>query len=280
MSAEKIALILGSGQIAIDAFHHLRDRNKDVYTILLENSNLSFHDLEISKEKSLMTRPEKLGKIFSYLKENNVTKLVMIGALKRPALLSLRPDFKTLKLLLKSLETFLRGGDDLLLRTLKNEAQNYGITVLGLHQLWPEIIASEHDTVNIKLYEPYRALSVKAWRAAKIHGQKDKGQSVCAFPNDGIHAETRQGTDHLIKTSADIDGIGGILVKTSKPQQDLSLDMPTIGLATFQNLVKYGYKGAVIETNKTILHDKEAVRRYCIEHDLFLVVKVNEDMAE
>lgn len=281
MSAQKIAFILGSGQIALDAFHRVRTEYSDTVAVVLSGADFSNKDLNIRKDEMLRSKPEKIGAIFSFLKQHKVTHIVMIGAIERPNILQLRPDIEGYKFLFKNILTFLKGGDDALLKALKKYSVQQNIEVLGVHQIWTDTIARKEDSCNLGQFDLYFQTVKLAWGIAKQHGADDLGQAVCVF-EDGhngheIFKEQKTGTNVLIKNAAKESTLkGGLLVKLSKPQQDLSLDMPTIGLTTFKELKKYGYKGAVIEADKTILHDKEQITLFCVEHDMFLAV-LSED---
>ena len=43
---------------------------------------------------------------------------------------------------------------------------------------------------------------------------------------------------------------GGILIKLPKKQQDLRMDLPTIGLQTLKDIKKYGLRGLVLQSKK------------------------------
>ena len=71
-------------------------------------------------------------KTIAFLKEQNVRDLVMIGAIKRPSLFDLWPDWETFKFFIKAwLNSF---GDDSLLSAARQELEARGFTLHGAHE--------------------------------------------------------------------------------------------------------------------------------------------------
>ena len=63
-----------------------------------------------------------------------------------------------------------------------------------------------------------------------------------------------------------------ILIKIPKLKQDLRADLPTIGLDTIRDCVKFNVKGIVIKSNQHIfLNQKESIK-YANKNNLFLTV--------
>ena len=55
-----------------------------------------------------------------------------------------------------------------------------------------------------------------------------------------------------------------------KPQQDLDLDRPTVGLQTLQALSEYNCKGMIIQANGVLMIDKDDMIAYADAHGLFI----------
>lgn len=207
------------------------------------------------------------GHIFKFLKQHHVQKLVMVGAMTRPNFWTIIPDFGGISILVKLLMR--QRGDDSLLRFVRNQFEKNNIEVVGVHHYMPELLAplgvigrNSPSADDIKLIE-------LGFRTAKQHGAEDKGQSVIVNASGVVARETKAGTNALIKSCANHKN--AILVKTSKPQQDLNLDMPTIGISTIEHIVKAGFKGIAIEASKTLIMDKNEVIKLCDDNGIFLV---------
>lgn len=207
------------------------------------------------------------GGILNFLKSEGVTKLVMVGGLKRPNFLTLRTDFVGLGIILKLL--FRHMGDDGLLKFIRREIEKFGIHVAGVHEYLPEILCPEGVLGNIQPTAEDLKLIAKGFDIAKKHGAEDKGQSVIVTQDGTFGFETKEGTNALISSYQ--NSSGHILVKVSKPQQDLAFDMPTIGIKTIELCHQSGFKGIAVEMGKTIIMDRHRVIEMCNQYKLFLV---------
>ena len=207
------------------------------------------------------------GHILNFFKSQGVTKLVMVGALTRPNFWTLRTDLTGLKIVARVL--LRRVGDDSLLRLVRREIETFGIQVVGIHEYMPEMLCPAGVlTQTLPSTDDLQTIAM-GFTAAKQHGADDKGQSIVVNTSGVCGFETRAGTNALIESC--VGQSGAILVKVSKPQQDLALDMPTIGVSTVRNILKAGFKGIAVEAGKTIIVDQESVVRLCDEHGIFLI---------
>lgn len=92
---------------------------------------------------------------------------------------------------------------------------------------------------------------------AKAIAYLDIGQTVAVKSKAIVAVEALEGTDNLIRRAGTIARRGIIVVKVSKPRQDLRFDIPVVGLNTVRNIVKSGVSCLAIEAEKTLFIDKE-----------------------
>ena len=60
----------------------------------------------------------------------------------------------------------------------------------------------------------------------------------------------------LIKTFSSKNKKNGILLKFPKRNQDIRIDLPTVGIKTIKKCVKIGLKGIVVKANQNIFLDR------------------------
>lgn len=194
------------------------------------------------------------GKIIDFFKSQSVKKMVLVGSLRRPNWLALRTDWRGVKIISKIL--FRKVGDDALLKIIRRELEKEGFELLGIHELMPELLCPSGALGKTVPSEKMRHSIHKGLQAARQHGAADKGQSVIVdiVTGDVIAREGRSGTDALMRSVAGYEG-QKILVKASKPQQDLALDMPTVGSGTIETARQCGFIGIVVEAGKTLIPD-------------------------
>ena len=100
----------------------------------------------------------------------------------------------------------------------------------------------------------------------------DIGQSVIISANRVLGVEGPEGTDSLIKRCSQMSyEEKPILVKIPKLQQDIRVDLPTIGLNTIELLISSGFSGLAIKSELTIILEKNKVISLANKNNLFIV---------
>ncbi len=85
----------------------------------------------------------------------------------------------------------------------------------------------------------------------------DVGQTVAVRNKAIVAVEALEGTDNLIRRAGKLVRQGLVIVKVSRPRQDMRFDIPVVGLNTIKSLIKAGAKCLAIESGKTLFIDKE-----------------------
>ena len=216
----------------------------------------------------------KAGAILSFFKQHNVKKLIICGSLKRPNFLTLIPDAKGLafiaKVALKSL------GDDALLKTVRAEIESEGFEIISVQDFMPELLVNAGSLSNYKPSIEDELSVTLGWNAAEYHGRNDLGQSIVVQNETILALEDQHGTDDLIHRASLIkqsEGRKPILIKRAKPQQDMALDVPTIGIQTIDYLIQHDFAGLVIESNRTLVLNQSQLRDRCNQYGLFFEVR-------
>lgn len=93
---------------------------------------------------------------------------------------------------------------------------------------------------------------------AKSVALLDIGQTVAVKQKAIVAVEALEGTDNLIRRAGKIGRGGIVVVKVSKPSQDMRFDIPVVGLNTVRNLVKAKAACLAIEAGKTLFIDQQA----------------------
>ena len=211
----------------------------------------------------------KLGQVepmLAALKQRDITDLIMIGAVRRPAPWQIAPD-KTARAFLKAHNIF-KGGDNALLIALKDFLAQQGFTLHGAHLLAPDLLTPEGALTQIQPDEPQQRDIALGIEAALKLGAADIGQAVIVQNGAIIAEETAKGTDAMIKGVR--KGMGATLIKLCKPQQDKNIDLPTVGLKTLKNMKKQGLAGVAIHAENSLIVDREACIAYANANGLFI----------
>jgi len=257
--AEKLGILAGEGELPLRLINHCRDNTIPVCCVQFKHCNYNtFPNIPVLK-----TKIEKVGLIFDFLKKNDVSHVVMIGNLQKPALSSLRPDMRGLKTLANIGKSYLQG-DDNLLRSLRREIEKEGFKVVGVDYYLKHLTLKAGTHTKQKPLKDYYA---EAIRESLRYGAEDKGQSIL-YHSDGTYSyETRDGTTALIENHA---REGSVLVKMTKPHQDPDLDRPTVGLKTIQALHNKKAAGMILQADSVFVVDQSDVIDYADKNSLFI----------
>jgi len=93
------------------------------------------------------------------------------------------------------------------------------------------------------------------FRAAKVIGQFDIGQSVVVRGGAVIAVEGIEGTDATIRRAGELAGGDIVLVKVCKPTQDTRFDLPAVGPGTVAALAQAKGRVLAIEAGRTVTLD-------------------------
>ncbi|MDR3187347.1 MAG: lipid-A-disaccharide synthase [Holosporaceae bacterium] len=222
--------------------------------------------------KKLSVNLGEIGRAVNFFHENNVTKVVFAGRVKRPDFSKLSLDQKGSKWLLK-LGKAIFGGDDALLRGVSHLLQEEGFELMAGTDLLDDVFLGDGIFSRRKPSDSDMKDIQIGFESAKRLGAQDLGQSAVVFRGKILGTEDADGTDALIERCAKLrkSSAGGILAKVSKPQQDDRLDLPAIGVDTIDKLHRHGFDGLAVEANKCIILDKRAVVDRANELGIFVV---------
>lgn len=265
---KKVGIIAGSGRPPVLLAEALEESGLVPYVIVLDGiADASAYQAR----QHLVISLGMAGGMLSWLKQNGVTDVILTGALQRPEWTKLKVDARGMKILAKV--ALRRYGDDGLLRAIRREIESDGLRLRGIHEFMPELltpvgILSEaqpqaEDWASIRL----------GFNASQQLGREDKGQSVVVQNETVLGLEDVHGTNALMQRAGQIRqaiGRGPILVKTCKPQQDRSLDLPSLGPRTIELAASLGFSGIALEAGASLLIDREETIALCEAHGIFL----------
>jgi DUF1009 family protein len=90
----------------------------------------------------------------------------------------------------------------------------------------------------------------------------DLGQTVVVRDRACVAIEAMEGTDETIERAARI--VGGqrlVVVKVSKPQQDMRFDVPVVGAKTIEVMRRSNATALAIDAGRTLLFGRDALLR-------------------
>ena len=86
----------------------------------------------------------------------------------------------------------------------------------------------------------------------------DIGQTVVVSQRACLAVEAMEGTDATIERAAALaQGRRLVVVKVSKPQQDMRFDVPVVGLTTLEVMKRANATALAVDAGRTLLFDRE-----------------------
>ena len=93
-----------------------------------------------------------------------------------------------------------------------------------------------------------------------------KKKIIAIEGSDGTHAMLKKCKNKRLKNQ-------GVLVKFPKKEQDLRIDLPTVGLKTLRQCKLAGLKGIVLKDRKNIFLERKKCINFANKNKMFIIVK-------
>ncbi len=196
----------------------------------------------------------QLGKIIRIFKDAGVRRAVMAGGISRGRLFSqFRPDWRALSVIRRAGA----GKDDRLLQAVAAELEQEGITIAPSTLFLDELLAPA-GKLGRRSPTPEELQDIEfGFKIAKEIGALDIGQAVVVRRQVVVALEAIEGTDECIRRAGLLAGPGTVVVKVSKPGQDLRFDVPAVGPDTINAMIEAKAAVLAIEAGKTLTFDRE-----------------------
>lgn len=260
---QKLGIIAGAGILPTKLVSFCDVNNIDAFVVGFEGH---VDAATIEGRNHTLMRVGEAGSMIELLKERGYRDLVLIGAVKRPTLMEMKPDLRTIKFFAKLGMRAL--GDDGFLKAIRAELEDEGFTIHGVQDILPDLFIVKGVLGSVEpTDDQWEDIRIGMTGSRKI-GEADIGQCVVALDGEIIGTEDDKGTNALIRRAA---APGAVLVKSSKPQQDRKLDMPTIGSDTVRLCASLGYAGIAAEAGGVLVADREEMIAAANEAGLFVV---------
>jgi UDP-2,3-diacylglucosamine hydrolase len=273
-----LGIVAGGGQLPGQVAAAARAAGRRVFLVGLEGFA---EPTVLAPWPHKMVRILAAGRIIAALREHGCQDLVLIGPVRRPSLLDLRPDAEAARILARIGRAAFAGDDGLLAAVIRIFAEE-GFRVLGAHEILNETLGpagrlSQAAPDAVAMADIRRGIAV-----AKALGAIDVGQGCVVQQGMVLAVEAAEGTDAMLARCASLarPGRGGVLVKLVKPGQDRRTDLPTIGPETLRGATAAGLRGVAFEAGGTILAERDAAIAAADQAGLFLLGLSPDDLSE
>ena len=248
----------------------------------LLKKNVEFLILDLTKsyiykryKNSYSLKITELGKAISILKKNNCKNVIFIGKVERPDISLLKFDTKALFYLPRLFSAFKKGDGNILKEIIKIFKENK-LNVVNSMKFTPELIFKDKSINKLKINNTDKSSISKGVKIIKSLSKFDIGQSVVINNGYVLAIEGPEGTDETIKRSLHLSKKyklknKSILIKFPKANQDLRIDLPTIGFDTIKNCIKANIKGIAVKRSQNIILDKDKIINLVKKNNFFII---------
>ncbi len=199
----------------------------------------------------------RFGGLINLLKKLSVTEAVMAGKVPKRLLYankaSLVPDLKAVKLLF----SLKNRSDDTIMKAVVGELEKNGIRLHKTTAFTKDLLAPEGVMTRRRPSKGEMQDIEFGWGIARKIGRLDIGQTVVVKDQAVMAVEAIEGTDEAVRRGGVLAGKDAVVVKVSKPQQDMRFDVPVAGGGTLSAMKTSGARVLAVEAGKCIIIDRE-----------------------
>ncbi|HXA82633.1 MAG TPA: UDP-2,3-diacylglucosamine diphosphatase LpxI [Methylomirabilota bacterium] len=246
-------LIAGNGRFPFLVLEGARSQGIEMAVIALKEE--ASPELEKIAKRLHWVSLGELSKAIELMQGEGVKRAVMAGQVKHNKIFSsIRPDWKLAKLLF----ALPRKNTDSLIGAVAKVLEEEGIQLVD-STMFLKPLLPEAGVLTRRAPSQQEAADMEYGLGIARHiAAKDIGQTVVVADSACVAVEAMEGTDETIARAARFaNGRPLVVVKVSKPRQDMRFDVPVVGLPTVESMKLAGATALAIDANRTLLFDRE-----------------------
>jgi len=269
-----IAILAGSGRFPELLADNLRRAGRSCRILAIRG----FADPSLRQKADAAADLLDVKRVLACLRNWGPSAVTLAGGVQRPKPTAV---FNALSLMRtrRELAELMGRGDDGLLRGVVRLLEEQGHSVVGVHDLAPDLLASEGALGAHRPTEADLAAVEVGTRLLTDISAYDIGQGTVVAGERIVAVEGPEGTDRMLlrvqalrrSWSLRKPPAEGVLVKMPKTGQDLRVDLPAVGPRTFVRAAKAGLRGVAVASGVTLILDREETVRTADRLGLFLL---------
>jgi DUF1009 family protein len=268
-------LIAGSGDFPFLVLEGARSRGIEMAVIAIREE--ASPALERAAKRLHWVSLGELSRAIELLHEEGVKRAVMAGQVKHNKIFSsIRPDWRLAKLLF----SLPAKNTDSLIGAVARVLEDEGIELVDSTKFLGPLVPAAGILTRRKPDEAEAADLVYGRQAARHIAAFDLGQTVVVRDRACVAIEAMEGTDETIERAARIAGGQRlVVVKVSKPRQDMRFDVPVVGMKTIEVMRRSNATALGIDAGRTLLFERDEMIRAADEAGITIEASAPEDAA-
>jgi hypothetical protein len=268
-----VAILAGSGRLPLQLADHLRATGRDHRILAFRG----FAARSLRQQAHAACDLLDPGAVLRTLEHWRPSAVTLVGGVSRPGLPALLGAYAALRNRAEVKDLLMRG-DDHLLRGAIKLLEERGFTVVGAHELAPDLAIPVGFQAGIAVSDADRTSIEIALQVLGSLSPFDIGQAAVVAGSRVVAIEGPEGTDRMLRRVGALrrswlrrSRDGGVLVKAAKRGQDLRVDMPAIGPRSVAEAARAGLSGIAVGAHTTLVLDRDETARATERAGLFLV---------
>lgn len=200
-------------------------------------------------------RVGQLGKLLNFFRAAQVRQAIMAGQIAPGNLFNLRPDLKTMFLLAR----LKRRNAESIFGAIADQLAEVGVELLPATTFLDHLLAPAGPIAGPKLKEREEDDIAFGFEIAKQLSALDVGQTIVVKNGTVLAVEAFEGTNEAIKRGGSLGKKNAIVIKVTKPGQDMRFDVPVIGIETLRVATEAKVRAIAVEAGRTLLLEKAAL---------------------
>lgn len=262
-----LGIIAGGGELPLEVARAAMSAGREVYLLAVDEFADPVPEGITSDRKSI----GKLGWCIDRLRLHGCRDVVFAGHFKRPrdGNVKLRPDLGGIWFLISNLGVLSRHNDGIH-RAIARTFEARGFRVVSPLDAAPALAAAEGYLTTTHASGQVEGSFHPALAAARTHGSSGQGQAIVFGDGRTLAAETKAGTDALLRSLDPATVRGGLLVKAMSPAQLATMDPPAIGCQTVELAAAAGLAGIIVEADRSVIVQADKVQACADSAGLFV----------
>lgn len=246
-------LIAGNGDFPFLVLEGARSRGIEMAVIAIREE--ASPGLERVAKRVHWVSLGELSRTIELLHEEGVKRAVMAGQVKHNKIFSsIRPDWKLAKLLF----SLPAKNTNSLIGAVAKALEEEGIKLMNSAEFLGPLLSAAGVLTRRSPDEAEAADIAYGRNVARQIAGLDLGQTVVVSDCACVAVEAMEGTDETIERAARITGNKRlVVVKVSKPEQDMRFDVPVVGKKTIEVMRRSNATALAIDAGRTLLFDRD-----------------------
>lgn len=263
---KRIGLIAGNGKFPLLFAREASRHGLEVVVIAIRNDTSWLINL-LAKKIYWLTLKD-YSRMFEIFKKEDINKVIMAGQVNPRSLFHKDLGDPLLKNLLNAIAD---KRPDTVFSAVADMLGSHNIELVDSTLLLERFLSPKGTLTRTEPDERTWQDIRFGFAMAKHVASIDIGQTLVVKDGAIVAVEAIEGTDSAIRRGGCLARGGIVVIKVSKPEQDMRFDIPVVGPRTIKNLSSVHGKCLAIEAEKTLVIDRELCVRMADKKGIAIV---------